>query len=195
MQTDISSTTRVFPRTKLKSFHLNTLPLQTVQHFVNNAVGTKIMPCYSLVQDEKSKCHPDYTVTEEGDRASCELQALLNHTGKRVFEIPDMKNKVAGLKKEGQMLEVTAEVKAGLDGTGGLTQFNQAGSKLNKDSHAVTAMISLIQIWTVIDGQNQPIYDNPFVNSYCGQRPLKIIIDKESKGMYVLYTMVVMFSI
>ena len=154
---------------------------------INGILGFKLLPCYSLLQEEKQSCHPKYKVSDEGDVAQCELEAVLEHTVQRTFQIPEVAAKIAAIKEENKvdgLIDVDMEYKVSMDGLGGLQKLQQGGKLINKDSHCVATSMSPLQYSTSLEDQTakKVIHTNYFANSACGQRPLKLAMAKEEKG-------------
>ena len=143
------------------------------------------MPCYSLLQDEKANCHPKFKVSEEGDVAESDLEAVLEHTVRRTCEIPEVAETIANIKEENNiqgLLDIDMDYKVSMDGLGGLQKVQQGGKLHNKDSHCVATSMSPLQYRVEHQTGSRIIHTNYFANAACGQRPLKLAMTKEEKG-------------
>ena len=111
----------------------------------------------------------------------------MKHTATRILETDEMFTAIEERKKliNGQRLELDLHYKISCDGMGSLTQFQQKGPTLNKDSHCVATMFCPLQLTTQNDdGSTAVLFTNPYANSAWGQRPLRISYEKETKGKY-----------
>ena len=119
--------------------------------------------------------------------AESDLEAVLEHTIRRTFEIPEVAETVATIKEDtnaNDLLDVDLEYKVCMDGLGGLQQLQQGGKLLGKDSHCVATSMSPLQFSTRVEHQTRVLHKNYFANSACGQRPLKLEMTKEEKGTF-----------
>lgn len=95
----------------------------TKEQYINIRKGAKkrncnIYPSYEILKVEKKKCYPDNcNITE----TSCQipLQDLLNHTAKRILQIPTIKS------IEQNMTNLEIIYKWGCDGSSGQARYNQ----------------------------------------------------------------------
>ena len=166
-----------------------------MQHFVNGALGYNLLPCYQLVAEEKANCHPEFTVSDQGDQSKCELQKMLDHTVKRILDTYEVQTAIAPLKKPDELLKLNFNFKEGLDGMGTLTQFQQGGKMLGNDSQVVASMFSALNLTAKNeDGSPEVLYTNEYANQACGQRPLRISYEKEQESKFDNHSYFIDFS-
>ncbi|KAL4126307.1 hypothetical protein QTP88_010529 [Uroleucon formosanum] len=155
----------------------------TKEQYINIRIGSKkrncnIYPSYEILKIEKKKCYPDnINVTE----ISCEipLQDLLNHTTKRILQIPTIKS------MEQTMTNLEIIYKWGCDGSSGQAQYNQNFSGLTSSSTTDSDlfMFSLVplKLQCSVNQKILTIWQNPTPSSTRFCRPIKFMLKKETK--------------
>lgn len=154
---------------KLTSSQYNHLHMQA-KHQNGN-----IYPPYSHIFEAKKRCYPpedSLTVTDYG--AAIDLQALVDHTTERLFQICDQ-NKIRQLDEPA--LEIS--FKWGLDGASGQSLYKQTFTNdSGKSSDASMFMVAMVPL--LIKSHNIVIWKNPQPSSTKFCRPIKFDFMKET---------------
>ena len=150
---------------------------------VNAATGRKVYPSYEEVLRARVNLHPDdrYIIISEND-AIVELQGVCDHTARRIFEIPGVRERARQLREEnGGILILILDFKFGCDGFSGCTKFRQVGAEASHDGHVQASHFVVLQITTMVNGERKILYTNPLCNSSISCRLLRFWYIKESE--------------
>lgn len=134
--------------------------------------GYDILPPYSYILEEKSKCYPENIEISE-TKASVNLQSLMDHTTTRLFksfskEFVDARSN----------LECTLTSKWGCDGSSGHSEYNQSLPSDSTDKNLL--MASMVPL-SLKASSNETVWQNktPSSTRYC--RPICFEFTKETK--------------
>lgn len=130
-------------------------------------------PSYKTVQRGKSTCYPE-GVTATDSQCEVPLANLLDHTSKRIIE--SLGDTIGDDLVDQQVLTLT--VKWGMDGSGGLSNFKQAGNSLGNDGSVF--MSALVPLKLVSTDPQVPLWSNPKPSSSLWCRPIRFQYVKET---------------
>lgn len=160
---------------KLTKYQYNLMRQGAIDHNCN------IYPNYEAVTQSKKKCYPEnMSITEAS--AEISLQALLDHTAKRLFQ---SLNSVISSLAENQLENLCMVTKWGCDGTSGQAEYKQLFQNESVSDESIF-LISIVPIHIVsgnLEDNSNIIWKNPTASSprYC--RPLKMFFAKETADL------------
>lgn len=134
-------------------------------------------PSYKVILAAKKRCYPDKLTINETD-CTVELQALLDHTTKRLLDC--CKENIANLPSKTKSYNLNMIFKWGCDGSSGFNEFKQkfmCGD--NSDASIFLTTVLPLRLLFV----KEIIWDNaaPSSTRYC--RPIRLQITKETSDV------------
>lgn len=157
---------------KLTKKQYTLIRLQSKKKFSN------LYPTYDLVREAKKKCYPsENSILLSETSAEIKLQALLDHTVKRIFETIDNNLEI-------DCNELTLLTKWGCDGSSGYSEYKQKYQESNENKNDsdifLVSIVPIILFEKLTTESKNEIWTNPQTSStrYC--RPLHIKMEKET---------------
>jgi hypothetical protein len=159
--------------------------LTTHQYNVIRSMDPQRFPSFKVVQQAKQGCYPcKEAMTISETSAEVKLQALLDHTAKRLISV---QHDVITSLNYGQIMNLCLILKWGFDGSSGHSSYKQKFISADADDSSVfiTSIVPL-RLTTEDPQKHSPvIWQNPRPSSPRFCRPLRICFAKESTNVSV----------